>query len=104
MTSCSVTEKKTGVAGTTQPEHREIGQDFNDYWHSGKAEITSYKLTQARYGEIHEGHAALIFVTEQFLSNEQVKADSESKDNIPVLKLNSTKNFQYGHIPIFHYE
>ena len=25
---------------------------FNSYWYQGKAEITSYKLTQNRYGEL----------------------------------------------------
>ncbi len=39
-------------------------QDFNDYWYDGKAEITSYKLEQARYGELHEGYVVLVFVTE----------------------------------------
>ncbi|MDP7238046.1 MAG: hypothetical protein QGI34_15090, partial [Candidatus Latescibacteria bacterium] len=39
---------------------------FGDYWYQGKAEITSYTLKQARYGEIHDGHVVLIFVTEDF--------------------------------------
>jgi hypothetical protein len=74
-------------------------QDFNSYWYSGKAEITSYKLSQVRYGEIHEGTAVNIFVTENFLPEKQVKADYINEKNIPVLKLNSTKKFTTGIYP-----
>jgi len=72
---------------------------FNSYWYSGKAEITSYKLSQIRYGEIHEGTAVNIFVTEDFLPIKQVKADDFNKKNVPILKLNSTKNFTTGIYP-----
>lgn len=66
-------------------------ENFNQYWYDGNAEITSYKLSQVRYGEIHEGRAVTIFVTEDFLPEKQVKADYQNEKNIPVLKLNSTK-------------
>ena len=72
---------------------------FNDYWYAGKAEITSYKLSQVRYGEIHEGTAVNIYVTEDFLPNKQVKADTQNDKNIPILKLNSTKKFTTGIYP-----
>ena len=72
---------------------------FNDYWYKGKAEITSYKLTQNRYGEMHKGTAVNIFVTEDFLPKKQVKADSKNEKNIPILKLNSTKKFVTGIYP-----
>ena len=72
---------------------------FNTYWHAGKAEITSYQLTQSRYGEIHKGTAVNIFVTEDFLPIKQVKADNKNKSNIAVLKLNSTKKFVTGIYP-----
>jgi hypothetical protein len=72
---------------------------FNEYWYQGKAEITSYKLTQARYGELHEGRAVHIFVTEDFLPEKQVKADDRNDKNIPILKLNSTKKFVTGIYP-----
>jgi hypothetical protein len=72
---------------------------FKDYWYSGEAEITSYKLEQARYGELRDGHAVLIFVTEPFLADKQVKADRSNPENIPVLKLNSTKKYFTGIYP-----
>lgn len=78
---------------------RQLSQKFQEYWYSGEAEITSYTLLQERYGEIREGTAVAIFVSEDFLPNEQVKPDKISEDNISVLKLNSTKNFTTGIYP-----
>lgn len=75
---------------------------FNDYWYAGEAELTSYSLQQARYGEIHEGHAVLVFVTEPFSASKQVKLDYPGRagdDNVSVLKLNFTKKFITGIYP-----
>jgi hypothetical protein len=72
---------------------------FNSYWYQGTAEITSYKLTQARYGEMYDGIAVNIFVTEDFLPQKQVKADDKNAKNISILKLNSTKKFTTGIYP-----
>lgn len=79
----------------TQTKHPK----FNEYWYQGKAEITSYKLTQARYGKIYEGTAVNIYVTEDFLPEKQVKADYQNKKNVPILKLNNTKKFVTGIYP-----
>lgn len=76
-----------------------ISEEFKKYWYSGEAEISSYKLQQARYGEMREGTAVLIYVTEPFHNTKQVKADQSNSDNIPVLKLNSTKNYLTGIYP-----
>ncbi|WP_103068681.1 septum formation inhibitor Maf [Aquimarina sediminis] len=76
-----------------------LSEDFKKYWYAGKAEITSYQLEQARYGEIRKGTAVLIYVTEDFLPKVQVKADRQNDDNIPVLKLNATKKFNTGIYP-----
>lgn len=75
---------------------------FNDYWYQGKAEITSYFLEQARYGEIHKGHAVMVFVTEPFSKSKKVKLDNPSqtpKDAVSVLKLNATRKFNTGIYP-----
>ena len=73
-------------------------KDFHSYWYNYGAEITRFELEQSRYGEIHPGHAILIFVTEQFLPDIHVKSDYESsrKKSIPVLKLNLIKRFNTG--------
>ena len=78
---------------------RDLTEEFKEYWYGGKAEITSYALQQARYGEIRKGTAVNIFVTEDFLAQEQVKANNTSDDNIPVLKFNATKKFLTGIYP-----
>jgi len=77
----------------------QLSEEFKSYWYAGEAEITSYKLEQARYGEMRDGTAVLVFVTEDFLPDAQVKADNYSESNIPVLKLNATKNFNTGIYP-----
>ncbi|MEO9872490.1 hypothetical protein [Ekhidna sp.] len=77
-------------------------KSFNDYWYAGKAEITSYELQQARYGEVHSGEAVLVFVTEPFSKKKQVKLDNwrdQSPDNVSVMKLNMTKKFLTGIYP-----
>lgn len=78
---------------------RTLAKDFNKYWYQGTAEITSYKLTQSRYGELRAGTAVTVFVTEDFIPDKQVKADRQHADNIPVLKLNKTKKFKTGIYP-----
>lgn len=91
LLSCSQKEQK--------PEKRNLSQEFKNYWFSGKAEITSYHLEQARYGEIRKGEAVLIYVSEDFLPREQVKANYQQEENISVLKLNATKKFLTGIYP-----
>lgn len=78
---------------------KKLSQEFKSYWYGGEAEITSYKLEQARYGELRDGHAVLVFVTEPFLADEQVKANRNNPDNISILKLNSTKKYLTGIYP-----
>jgi len=76
-----------------------LSKEFKDYWYAGNAEITSYKLEQARYGELREGTSVLIYVTEPFAADKQVKTDQSNPENIPVLKLNSTKKYLTGIYP-----
>ena len=78
---------------------RSLSEEFKDYWYAGEAEITSYELEQARYGELRKGHAVLIYVSEDFLPNAQVKANNQNPENISVLKLNATKKFNTGIYP-----
>lgn len=69
---------------------------FNEYWYSGKAELSTYDLQQSRYGELRSGEVTLIYVTEDFLNEEQVKKESGNKDSKSVLKLNFLKKFITG--------
>ncbi len=72
---------------------------FSDYWHQGKAEISSYDLSQSRYGATHDGKVMLVFVTEDMNRSKQVKLDDplrHASDAVNVLKLNTMKEFITG--------
>lgn len=103
FSSCE--EKTQEVASETSSAKEDaepaavLSGEFKEYWYAGEAEITSYQLEQARYGELRDGKAALIFVTEPFLPEKQVKADRPSPENTSVLKLNATRNFLTGIYP-----
>ncbi|MDX1476146.1 MAG: hypothetical protein R3301_00525 [Saprospiraceae bacterium] len=93
----------TALAGCqtdAQPPGASVDQTaFNDYWYSGDAELTSYSLEQARYGQQHPGTAVLIFVTEDFSRAKHVKLDrpqNHPDDAVSVLKLNGTRQFNTG--------
>ncbi len=74
---------------------------FNAYWFGDQAEIRTYDLTQARYGELHQGKATVIFVAQTFSKKKGVKPDrhKNTKDHIPVLKMNLLKKFGTGIYP-----
>ncbi|MBX2817296.1 MAG: hypothetical protein KTR24_14910 [Saprospiraceae bacterium] len=73
---------------------------FQDYWFGGEAELTRYDLRQSRYGEIHDGDAVLIYVTEPFRMDKQVKYEGGDQRNVSsVLKLNLTRKFFTGIYP-----
>ena len=74
--------------------------NFDSYWYQGRAELTRYALSQARYGEVHDGEAVLIFVTEDFLPKVQVKYEGAPRPGtVSVLKLNSYRRFYTGIYP-----
>ena len=94
----ALTNGQAKVVLTSAPSDK----GFNDYWYNGEAELTSYTLKQSRYGEIHEGEAVTVFVTEPFSKSKQVKLDNgpaAGKDKVDVLKLNMTKRFYTGVYP-----
>ena len=72
--------------------------DFAAYWFAGKAELNSYRLEQAQYGSLNPGEAVLIFVTEDFTTDTQVKSETEASRSkaVPVLKTNISKKFITG--------
>lgn len=90
--------RKTDGGSTRQGLHQ--SQEFRSYWHAGKAEVSSYTLSQSRYGENRKGKAALIFVTEDLSKKLQVKLDDPSgRNKVNVLKMNFTKKFVTGIYP-----
>jgi len=90
-----------GILSVGAPlDARSARERFGRYWYQGKAELTRYELNQARYGEMHAGEAVLIFVTEPFLPDKQVKLEEgDPSKGITVLKLNSVRKFFTGIYP-----
>lgn len=97
--ACNVKKAQPQNEYAKEKINRHIYQDFNDYWYTGEAEINTYNLEQSRYGEIRNGDAVLIFVTEDFSLEKQVKLDNPDNtpaDKVSVLKLNFLKKFKTG--------
>jgi hypothetical protein len=71
--------------------------EFRKYWYASSAEISSYDLQQAQYGQLNKGEAIMVFVTEDFRLDKQVKLESDAKEQATtVLKLNFIKKFVTG--------
>ena len=72
--------------------------DFSSVWHDGQAEVAGYRWSGTRYGQIRQGEAVAILVTEPFSLSEGVKADRPTPggDTVGALKLNLVRDFQTG--------
>ena len=73
--------------------------DFWAHWGDGRGEISSFKLTIPRYGELRQGYAVLIFVTEDISRKTRIKVESDAipkNERVPVLKLNRVFKFPTG--------
>jgi len=85
------------VSNTTDATYSSRNPEFNAYWYSGKAEISTYNLEQARYDEIHPGKSTVIFVTEDFWIDKQVKKEQPGDGpSTSVLKMNKIDRFETG--------
>jgi len=84
----------------SKPNAQTVSTDkasLDSYWYQGKAEVNSYDLQQERYGTIRQGHVILIFVTEDFLTDKQVKNESNTSiQSTLVLKHNLIRRFTTG--------
>ncbi len=72
---------------------------FWPHWGDGKAEINRYEGTQIRYGAERKSEQILIYMTEPFNVQLQVKTDKYSAGDesyINVLKFNRIKEFPTG--------
>ena len=96
---CSPAKTKESSEIVKNIEQLNPSTEFNAYWFNNEAELTSYQLEQARYGEIHKGNAVLVYVTEPFSVEKQVKADAPTPNDYTILKLNFVKKFNTGIYP-----
>ncbi|MEM6345731.1 MAG: hypothetical protein AAF927_17695 [Bacteroidota bacterium] len=100
LTACQPQEQDERSAKSDIPviaTANRSGGDIDPYWYQGKAELNSYDLQQSRYGEIHPGYAVVVFVTEDFLTDKQVKNESyRSENSTKILKTNHLRKFPTG--------
>lgn len=99
LSSCGTsTASDRGNAGADAGSARPFAvTDLDPYWYQGKAEVSSYELSQARYRDEHPGDAVLVFVAEDFLTDKQVKNETYSSDaSTKVLKANMMRKFTTG--------
>ncbi|MBT4139065.1 MAG: septum formation inhibitor Maf [Candidatus Latescibacteria bacterium] len=87
------------LVGSVGAEVKPGDEAFKKQWYAGLAEITRYELRQARYRDVHDGDAVLIFVTEDFLTKDHVKHERGDGESVSILKLNFTRNFTTGIYP-----
>lgn len=89
LTSC------TGSKGIQT--HLDLDTPLQVDYFSGQAEICTYEVSKARYNNNHPGEAVLVYVTEQFNADKQVKSDNpQPKVSYTVLKLNYLLRFSTG--------
>lgn len=94
----------SGLAACTNSQSQSSGNtlmsdpEFKAYWYTGEAELSKYDMQEIRYGEVRDGEAVLVFVTEDFLTDRQVKLESPAngRETASVLKLNFMKEFVTG--------
>ncbi len=83
--------------GNIQTVFSNTGDQLDAYWHQGLGEINVYSLEQNRYKDTYNGGVVLIFVTEDFLTDKQVKNDAyKNKKSTPILKTNAIQRFSTG--------
>ena len=86
-------EPEPGVTGVFTNTVNQL----DSYWYQGLGELNVYDMEQNRYQGIHPGEALLVFVSEDFLTDKQVKNDRYQNPNTtPILKTNAIIRFTTG--------
>jgi len=95
---CALTAVLPTLLQAQQVQQAQQMQEFWGHWSDGKAELNSYTSRQMRYGEPRTAEIVMIYVTEPFNSEKQVKSDAPMPQTplVNVLKLNRTKAFTTG--------
>ena len=91
----SITIISLFVFGTIWAQKNNVAVD--NYWSQGKAEVNVYEVSQNRYQENHSGQLVSVFVTEDFLTDKQVKNERYINENSTwILKNIQLKKFTTG--------
>lgn len=74
------------------------GDEFRDYWYDNRAEISTYAISEMRYGELRQGTRVMVFVTEPLRKSTYIKPDENlpAKKKVEVMKLNDLRKFPTG--------
>jgi hypothetical protein len=99
LTACNTGQEQvaTPAAAKAAPAPGHFTGGLYEYWYEGLAEINTYELQQARYGEMRAGTVTAIFVSEDFLTDKQVKNDNYSNPtSTPIIKTNMIRRFVTG--------
>lgn len=76
------------------------GAAFTQRWSDGRAEMSGYRATVNRYGELRPAEVVLVYVTEPMSRRTWIKDDdARGDDRVGVLKLNASLKFQTGVYP-----
>lgn len=93
-------EDLDGFTGLPESPRQRASEGFWDHWGDGRAELSGYEMTVARYGAPREAVTTLIYVTEPHDRNTWIKDDgAESPDRVEVLKLIRSTHFLTGIYP-----
>jgi len=79
-----------------------VSPGFWSRWSDNRAELSAYRLTTPRYGELRQGWSVLIYVLEEHDPSTWIKDDTgrlPSEERVIVMKLNHTMSFQTGIYP-----
>ena len=91
----SITIINLFIFGTIWAQKNNVAVD--NYWSQGKAEVNVYEVSQNRYQENHSGQLVSVFVTEDFLTDKQVKNERYINENSTwILKNIQLKKFTTG--------
>jgi hypothetical protein len=75
-------------------------EGFQRTWGDGRAELSGYRATVLRYGELRSAEVMLLYVTEPMNRRTWIKDDdARGDDRVGVLKLNYSLKFQTGVYP-----
>lgn len=88
------------IAELPDEVHQRASPEFWEQWGDGRGEVSVYRGQIARYGELREAQATLIFVTEPHDRRTWIKDDAvDDEHRVEVLKLNHLLDFQTGVYP-----
>jgi hypothetical protein len=99
----SVSNARSGSTGSSEKgvaARVNASTGFWQHWGDGKAEMSGYRITTSRYGQLREGQLVLIYVTEPHDKRSLIKDDRVEKPHrVNMLKLNSSLTFRTGIYP-----